>query len=700
MKARFGIYCICVIAAVLNAIASASPASAAVTPRKMFVVSNGFSNAAGDVAGNPRDSLMFYDVTSIGSPGASNVFANNPTFSIWMGNEILTGTVGDLPGGAPVGDREEISAITFNPVNGTIYVGSFDSGSPGTLDSVGDNIGDMDIYKIDYQSVLKDYITNSRPRGTIYAPKFQRITTSNEEFLRDMPGGPSYLFDGTVDGIGNNVPHPTAIGSTVIMDTSWFTKIGEVGRPQSPIQFFDVELDFVDPATMAFLDSPTTTITPAGDPLGDYQIRAWQRVSTSPGAAPGIDADGPDNATGPPGNPTTYDDAPGGANGNSTQSWKSSIMGRPQMDANITDVGGWAYVKRDGKMGVWVADNELGNTGDQVSYFELDFSGATPTATKKPLPTATPASVAFRVDENPSTDATTNNGEIDQLYIDKNGNLVVVESGFFDTVAGDMTPPTGSGGLKAEQPRVLTVGVESYNNAAGVVPTGFTASGGTTTFDSTSPWTASASINPATTDDTNVINTTRAAYDRSTGYLYVIDQDADFAEDMYIFDPGTGTIVYHEINGINPSLFNTGTQEVFTRGDATGDGVITYADVKAMKRAIADPTLGGTVTAALGAEWYDMTGDGALTSADLTELVNNTFGTRLGDFNLDGAVDGADKTAFNAQFGSTLDGTDFLDFQQNFGFVSAPASAVPEPATALLILAGAAAFPLRRRCAA
>jgi hypothetical protein len=263
-----------------------------------------------------------------------------------------------------------------------------------------------------------------------------------------------------------------------------------------------------------------------------------------------------------------------------------------------------------------------------------------------------------------------------------------------------MTPPTGSGGLKAEQPRVMTVGIESYNNAAGVVPTGFTASGGTTTFDSASPWTVSGSINPSggMSDDTQVVNTTRAAYDRSTGYLYVIDQDADFAEDMYIFDPATSTIVYHEINGINPSLFNTGTQEVFTRGDATGDGTITYDDVKAMKRAIADPTLGGTVSPALGAEWYDMTGDGALTAADLTELVNNTFGTRLGDFNLDGMVNDGDKTVFNSQFGTSLDGTDFLDFQQNFGFNNmAPAGAVPEPATVLLALAGLGALRVSRR---
>jgi hypothetical protein len=93
-----------------------------------------------------------------------------------------------------------------------------------------------------------------------------------------------------------------------------------------------------------------------------------------------------------------------------------------------------------------------------------------------------------------------------------------------------------------------------------------------------------------------------------------------------------------------------------------------------------------------------MTGDGNLDAADVIELVQNTYGTRLGDFNLDGAVDGADRTVFNAQFGTTLDGRDFLDFQQNFGFSNMPpAGAVPEPATALLAVAGLGALYLRRR---
>src|SRR6185503_11687033 len=112
------------------------------------------------------------------------------------------------------------------------------------------------------------------------------------------------------------------------------------------------------------------------------------------------------------------------------------IIGRLRMDEelttpNITDPGGWALVKRDGKIGVWVADNESANTGDEVAYFELDLNSANPTATRRPVPTSVAGSTSFRIDESPTTSGTTNDGEVDFLYIDKGGNLVVGESGFF-----------------------------------------------------------------------------------------------------------------------------------------------------------------------------------------------------------------------------------------------------------------------------
>jgi hypothetical protein len=687
----------------------AMPATAFAAPQKIFAVSHQQPSGVGEVAGNPSDSIMFYDVSSIGTPGATGVFNNSPMFTVWLGYEIFQGEVGDVPGGMPRGNREDTSALTFNPANGTVYAIAFDSSSPGTVampnnpDPVGDNQGDFDLYRIDYQEILNDFVTNSRPMGTIYAPPSQRISTSDEQFLSDIS---SPLFDGTVDGIAHNIPHPSSLTGTVFMPSA-IDKVGEVGRAQGGPTFFDTEISFVDPETLVFLDGATRPAP--GAPAGDFQIRSVERVSTAPGAAV-IDFNGPDDAVGAPGSPANDDDQQGGRNGNSLQSWESETIGRLQMDGvDATDPGGWAFVRQDGKLGVWVADNDAVNSGDEVSYFELDFSGATPTATKKLLPTSTAGSMSFRVDENPSVDGTTNNGEIDFLAVDKDGNLVIGESGFFDTIAGSTTPPTGSGGLTAEEPRVHTVGVESYNNAAGVVPEGFTASGGTTTFDSASPWATSASVpvSGANDNDTEVTNSTKVAYDKGTGYIYIIDQDvfgtpSQFLEDLYVFDPASGQIIYHELRPFDLGLFNTGTQIIFTRGDINGDGVVDQTDVTTLQAGIADPTLGGTVSAAVGAEWYDLTADGLLTSADLDAL-NGIIGAApiAGDYDSDGDVDGNDLVEWRGDFGidggsdgdgdGDSDGNDFLIWQRNLGQSNATASAgaVPEPA-ALGLLAVAA----------
>jgi hypothetical protein len=683
-------------AGVLNLLLSHSAAQAA--PQRIFAIAQQQPNNVAEAPGAPADTILLYDVTDIGAPGASGVFNNTPLFSVWLGYEIFEGEADNTPQGVPRGNREDTSALTFNPANGTMYALAFDSGTTAVPDPVGDVQGDYDLYRIDYQELLNDFITNSRPVGTIYAPPTQRTPTGNEQFLADIA---SPLFDGVVDGIAHNIPHPS-VGSTTVFIPNAIEKIGEVGRSQGGGMFFDTEFSFIDPETFVFLDNASAANPGTQD--SDFQIRSVQRVSTTPGMAM-MDADGPDNVAG------TNDDYQGGFNGNSIQSWESYTLARLQLDAaDHSEPGGWALVKRDGKIGLWVADNEGAGGGDEVAYFELDFSGPTATATRKLLPTSNPGSFTFRVDEQPAVDGTTNNGEIDQLLIDKNGNLVVVESGFFDTIAGSTTPPTGSGGLTAQQPRAFTVDIETYNNANGPLPEGYTASGGTTTFDSASPWTVHGTMNPTATDDTQVLNSTRVAYDRSTGYIYVIEQDADFFEDIYVFDPATGQIIYEELNAFNPGLFNTGTQIVFTRGDINGDGVVNQSDISALQAGIADPTLGGTVSAAVGTEWYDLTGDGLLNAADLTVLQGIVGAPLAGDFDGDGDVDGADLADWRMQYGSgpgadadgdgDSDGNDFLVWQRNLsaGATTAAAAAIPEPASAcLLTVAGLSFAAVRRR---
>jgi hypothetical protein len=669
------------------------------------------------VPGNPSDTINFYDVTSIGTPGVTGVFNNSPMFSVWLGYEIFEGDVNNEPGGIPRGNREDTSALTFNSANGTIYAVAFDSGSAGVLDPVGDNQGDNDLYRIDYQEILADFVTNSRPQGTIYAPPSLRISTANETTLQ-MIGSP--LFDGTVDGIANNIPHPASplgVAPPTIFINNAISKIGEIGRAQSPFSFFDTQIDFVTPEQLVLLDTATSLNTSGSQRVaGDFQIRAVQRVSISPGLAT-MDANGADDATGPPGNPATDDDYQGGFNGNSIQSWSSLTMGRLGMDlADLSEPNGWAVVRSGGKVGLWVSDSDSG--GDDMSYFELDFSSATPTATKKNL-AGSASPTTLELDEDPTASATTNDGEVDYLAIDNNGNLVVGESGFFDTVAGSMTAPTGNAGLTAQQPRVMEVGIESYNDASGqILPAGYTASGGTIGFDSPSPWTVSGSISPLTgqVDDTQVvggsvnqtgtaIDATTVAYDRATGYVYFIDSDADFVEDIYVFDPASGQIVYHEISAFNPGIVNQDTKIVFTRGDINGDGVVTQADVGALTAGISDPTLGGTVSASVGAEWYDLTGDGLLDGADLAELTSIIGAVPIaGDFDGDGDVDGGDLVEWRGDFGvngdsdadgdGDSDGNDFLIWQRNLtsGASTGVAAVVPEPAGAALAAAACTAL--------
>jgi hypothetical protein len=656
-----------------------SQVSAEVLPRKIFAVSQTQPGGVAEVPGAPSDSILFYDVTDIGHGVSSGVFNNSPLFSVWMGFEIFIGEQNDAPEGKPIGNREDFSAVTYNPANGTMYAIAFDSDSPLATDLVGDRMGDFDLYKIDYQAILNDFTTNARPQGTIYAPEFLRIDQADEEFLQTIS---SPLFDGTVDEKAFGVPHPS-LANTVHLPGS-FEKIGEVGRSQSPASFFDYQLGFVNPETLVMLDANTGTATPATQ---DYNIRVLDRVSTSPGAA-----------TPPPPALPPNPNQEGGFNGAATQSWNSKIAGRLELDPMaISSPAGWTLVNHDGVLGVWAADSDGG--GDDIAFYELNLSGATPTATKRDLftsPSGGAYPTQFGLAEDPTVDTSTNDGESDYLFVDKAGNLVIVESGFFDPnpdpnaqTGADMSDPPDMIGDPAFEPRVITVEIADYqspdsnsNGVTEVVPAG----GG---FNDTAPYSVtSIPISGDLDNDTEVTNTTRVAYDKSTGYLYIIDQDifdvgqdTFFHEDIYVFDPASGEIVYHEFKPFDIGIFNEGTQIVFTRGDIDGSGMVDYNDILTLKDAIADPTLGGTVTAALGGEWYDLTGDLALTAADLIELVEEILGTALGDFDLDGDVDGRDFLAW--QRGGEFGASDLADWQLNYGFSNmalAASVAIPEPA--------------------
>ncbi|HDZ21644.1 hypothetical protein LCGC14_0315840 [marine sediment metagenome] len=118
---------------------------------------------------------------------------------------------------------------------------------------------------------------------------------------------------------------------------------------------------------------------------------------------------------------------------------------------------------------------------------------------------------------------------------------------------------------------------------------------------------------------------------------------------------------------------------------------------------------------------YDVDEDGDVDEDDMIVLigtlvewdngVDNGVGTRRGDFNLDGFVDGTDlalmKTAFgqplmdyadgNANCDAFVDGTDLAILKTNFGFIAPTGGAVPEPVTIGLLSIGGLAMLRRRR---
>jgi len=627
---------------------TATVQAAAPNPQKIIAVLDSTQNF-----GTTRRSVNFYDVTNL----TGTVFGQQPLFSVWTGYED-----------AATLNYEDPDAITVNPINGTIYLSAFDSGTPGAV-SLGDTEGDFDLYRIDYQEILQDFVTNARPKGTMYAP--------------------------AVDVRGNvNVSHPEHVGSTVFVANA-IQKVGEVARTQDG-PFFDFDIEFVNPGRLVFLDNQVGP-DGSGDLIAnDHQIRSFERSSTAPGAAPAYNA----------GNQT------GGFNLQTTESWGSKTFGPVDLD---TPSGGRsepvdiAYVKRDGVEGIWVGESDGG--GDDVAFYQLDF--ATMTATKREI-RGGPFPTSFALDENPAANTSTNDGELDWLAIDGAGNLKIGESGFFDTG----TVPGGQAGngnaLGAAEPKVIGLTVTDYN--------GVDTNGNSQRELVAGAWTTSANLPvPTADDDTAVTDGRFAVYDKGTGLVYFFDADSgaqpNVVGDVYVFNPLTGTLVYQEQNAANHFFERHGVR-MFMRGDVTGDGLVNAADIDKFFDAVNDPTLGGTVSLALGREWYDLTGELQLNSSDMDHLVRTILNTQYGDANLDGRVSAADLNVLGANFGKAggwaagdFNGTDTVSaadlniLGQYFGFNNMPSpglavSAVPEPGSFVLLASGAGlamVYGLRRR---
>lgn len=612
-------------------------------PQKIIAVLDGTQNF-----GTTRRAVNFYDITTL----TGTVFSQQPLFSVWTGYES-----------AATANFEDPDAITVNPVNGTVYVSAFDSGTPGLVDAFGDTEGDYDLYRVDYQKILADFQANNRPRGTMYAP--------------------------TVGPDGNaNVAHPDHVGTTVFISSA-IQKVGEIGRPQNG-PTFDYDIEFVNPAAIAVLDNQNESDAAVNDILAnDHQLRLWERSSTTPGGA-------------------VYNAATkeGGFNAQTTQTWGADILSLVGMDTvGRSEPVDMAFVSRDGVSGAWVGESDGG--GDGVSFFQFDLAGADATAFRKEMfVNPQPFPTGFSLDEDPVVNAASNDGELDWLAVDGAGNLRIGESGFFDAPQAE--------------PKVIGREILNYDGAD--------SNGNGQREINFGAWTTSANLpTPPADDDTAVTDGRFATVDKATGSVVYFDIDSgalpNVVSDAYIFDPATGSFVYTEQNAANHFNKRHGTR-IFTRGDVTGDGLVNDLDIDTLFDNVADPTLGGTVPAALGQEWFDLTGDSLLSGAisstsDAGHLVRSILGTEFGDANLDGRVSLLDLDILGQNFnqpGGWADG-DFngsgtvsladLDILGQFFGAGGPAVAraylaskgisVPEPSSWALMALGGTACLIRAR---
>jgi hypothetical protein len=626
------------------------------------------------------ETVSFFDISDV-TGGTS---FDQALFHVWTGYE-LTAT----PPPAPVSNNwEDISGLAFNPINGTMYLAAFDSGPLGVADVQGDTQGDYDLYRVDYQELLKDFNENGRAAGTVYAPTL------------------------SANGLVVNPVHP-ASGTTTVNIADAFEKIGEIGRSQSG-GFFDIDLEFINPGALTLIDNMDTTISNSpgtGDITvdRDHTLRLWERVSTAAGAASGL-----------------VGTSEGGYNNQTTESWESVVLAELNMDlSSNSDVGisltdtdesggpdsfgttnsnmhGIALVRnQNGTLGVWVAENDgpdpndpTTDFNDEFSFFEIDLAGKS--ATKKEFQVGTaPYADSFRLDEDPIADPTSNDGDADHYFVDPDGNLLILENGFFE----------------GEEPKVIKREVLDYDAA----------DTDANTFNEIQfgAWATTGPIVPTSDDDpTEVTDSVFATYDAGENHIYIFDVigESGFGKDVYVIDAATGALVYEELDasGIQDIFFERHTTRVFTRGDATGDGQVTAEDIDAF---FAVSNTGD----ALMQEMYTLNDDTVTDLDDVTELVEVILGTFFGDANLSGGVDFADFSILSSGFnqaGGWADGdfngdgvvsfADFSILSANFGenalsaaeadFVEAFAeAAVPEPTSLALLGIGGLLLTRRRR---
>ncbi|MGF1633490.1 MAG: hypothetical protein ACFCVE_06530 [Phycisphaerae bacterium] len=633
----------------------------AVTTPEFLVVANSTQNFS-----DTRRAVSYYDVSDVASPSFTGI-NETAAFSIWTGYEDTAAR-----------NFEEISGLAVNPANGDTYFLAFDSGTPGTTDGVGDGQGDYDLYRKSAAQAYLDLVGNGRAPGIMYTNTVTTDGFDYEAAYGALPLGPTGLpavtssMDGVPPGRNNTDADPSN-------DFYWLDgvveKIGEIARQQDTPFFNEQTLEFVDPETLLLMENKRNLqFDTLGNPLprvaaDDNQIRVIKRVSTSPGAATAtVDAGGTGFV--------------GGYNNQTTESWESFDIadtknGLPflavDMDFNTTtmmplydsNVDGMRFVNRNGVTGVWVSERDGG--GDDFSFFELDLVNLTGFKKELQIGAGSPYPLAFALDDNPVVDPTTNDGSVDFFDVDEFGNLVIGESGFFDT------PQT--------QPKIITREVLDYDAADSD-----TSGENEIEFGA---WDVLAPLSPTLDDNGGLpIDGRFAVYAPGSQYVYYLDIAGTNPTDLYVYDTNTETFIYEELDAITAFLGSSERIRAFRFGDNNGDGLVTAEDIDALAAAAAGSD-------ALEKERLDLTGDddvvfSTAAGSDASVLVRTLLGTEFGDADLDGDVDFSDFNTVLGNFGvsgptigwasGNFDGDNDVDFNDfntllgNFGFVpvSAP----------------------------
>ncbi len=654
----------------LGVVAVAGPPA----PRKVLAV----LDATQSSWSSTKCSVCFYDVTDLAARGLNQ----QPMFAVWTGYEDTV-----------VANLEDPGAIAVNPVNGTVYVLAYDSGPPGEVVASGDTRGDYDLYRIDYQEIYQHWLANGAVYGAMYAPK-----TSPDAF--------------------ENIAHPDHPNDTVFIDGA-ICKAGEVQRSQNgPMRGFSCDLDFVNPGRLVLLDNQEDDGENTEDyRVADHQIRGLQRVDLQPGAATASSYQLTD--TDPLLGARTITVREGGYNGQTAESWESRLLAilnltndetprNPPGTVNdgldyISTAGDFAgrsepediQYHRDpatGTEGVWMGESDGG--GDDIAFLQISNWNGRDGNTYKEMradPNDLDHPTSFVLDQDPTVDPTSNDGSHDWLKVDKDGNLIVGESGYFDT--------------PKHEPAVITRQIRSYDAPDSDADNTHEIEEEIVFGD----WGRKGPIAPGVDDDTVVTDGRFVAYDKGANQVYYFDPDSgsapDVVTDLYVFDLDDGTLVYEELNAVNNFIKQHGL-EVFVRGDVDGDGAVGASDIDALYGLVN----GGPD--ALTSEWYDLTGESpaVLDGDDVGELVRGILGTEFGDANLDGKVGIADLGALADNYGLSAgagwaqgdfngDGkvgiADLGALADNYG-AGGGAPAVPEPA-GLTLLTWAAWLTLRRR---